>query len=217
VWSFPYLFDGPDHTLGVMTSTASEQRQALATALRGVTADAPTLCEGWAAEDLALHIVIRDSRPDLMVGPQLPLVGDWASNALENLRNTGYAQLVKRAEAGPPLFFPQSLPPLNDMMNTAEFYIHTEDVLRAQPEFDPNSPRVISAKLRKRLWGQGALMFPMAARGAKKRITFVSPGYGSRTSGPVSAPKLRIEGAPEELLLWAFGREEKAQVTINEG
>ncbi|MBE1514123.1 TIGR03085 family metal-binding protein [Nesterenkonia halotolerans] len=199
-----------------MTSTASEQRQALVTALRGVTADAPTLCEGWAAEDLALHIVIRDSRPDLMVGPQLPLVGDWASNALKNLRNTGYAELVKRAEAGPPPYFPQSFPPLNDMMNTAEFYIHTEDVLRAQPEFDPNSPRVISEKLRKRLWGQGGMMFPMAARGAKQRITFISPGYGTRTAGPASAPQLQIKGAPEELLLWAFGRKEKAQVEITE-
>ncbi|GAA1137526.1 TIGR03085 family metal-binding protein [Nesterenkonia lutea] len=179
-------------------------------------ADAPTLCEGWAAEDLALHIVIRDSRPDLLVGPNLPLVGDWANNALQNLRNAGYTALVKRAEAGPPIFFPQNFPPLNDMMNTAEFYIHTEDVLRAQPDFDPQNPRPISEKLRNRLWKQGALMFPMAARGAKQRITFASPGYGTTTSGPASAPQRRITGAPEELLLWAFGREEKAQVEITE-
>ncbi|MGJ9374240.1 TIGR03085 family metal-binding protein [Nesterenkonia sp. CF4.4] len=200
-----------------MTSTASEQRNALVTALRSVPADAPTLCEGWAAEDLALHIVIRDSRPDLLVGPSLPLVGDRASKALQNLRGTGYESLVNRAQAGPPAYFPQNFPPLNDMMNTAEFYIHTEDVLRAQPDFDPTNPRSISEKLRRRLWKQGAMMFPMAARKAKRRITFESPGYGSTTSGPAPAPARKITGAPEELLLWAFGREEKAQVSISEG
>ncbi|MCH8570235.1 TIGR03085 family metal-binding protein [Nesterenkonia sp. AY15] len=201
-----------------MTSTASEQRQALVTALRSVPADAPTLCEGWAAEDLALHIVIRDSRPDLIIGPALPLVGDAARRTLDKLRATGYESLVNRAEAGPPLYFPQSLPPLNDLMNTAEFYIHTEDVLRAQSDFDPKSPRRISEKLRRRLWKQGATaMFAMAARKAKRRITFISPGYGATTSGPSSAPVQEIQGAPEELLLWAFGREEKAQVSISEG
>lgn len=200
-----------------MTSTAVQQRQALATALRSVSAHAPTLCKGWTAEDLALHIVIRDSRPDLMVGPSLPLVGDRAKQGLQNLRDTGYTALVNRAEAGPPVYFPQSFPPLNDLMNTAEFYIHTEDVLRAQPDFDPAHPRAIAEKLRRRLWRQGAMMFPMAARSAKQRITFESPGYGSTTSGPSSAPKRRIKGAPEELLLWAFGREEKAQVSISEG
>lgn len=199
-----------------MTSTAVQQRQDLATALRSVSADAPTLCEGWAAEDLALHIVIRDSRPDLLVGPSLPLVGEHADKALQNLRNTGYESLVNRAASGPPWFFPQNFPPLNDLMNTAEFYIHTEDVLRAQPDFDPAHPRAISEKLRRRLWRQGTLMFPMAARSAKQRITFESPGYGSTTSGPSSAPKRKITGPPEELLLWAFGREEKAQVTITE-
>lgn len=199
-----------------MTSTAFEQRRALATALRSVSADAPTLCEGWAAEDLALHIVIRDSRPDLMIGPGLPVVGDRASKALQNLRSTGYESLVERAQAGPPSYFPQNFPPLNDLMNTAEFYIHTEDVLRAQPDFDPKHPRSISEKLRRRLWKQGAMIFPMAARSAKQHITFVSPGYGSTTAGPSSAPERTITGAPEELLLWAFGRKEKAQVSIDE-
>lgn len=200
-----------------MTSTASEQRHALATALRSVSADAPTLCEGWAAKDLALHIVIRDSRPDLMIGPALPLVGDHARKALDRLRSTGYESLVNRAEAGPPAYFPQSLPPLNDLMNTAEFYVHTEDVLRAQPDFDPSHPRSISEKLRRRLWTQGATaMFAMAARKSKRRVTFSSPGYGSTTTGPASAPKRTITGAPEEMLLWAFGREAKAQVSISE-
>lgn len=200
-----------------MTSTASEQRQALAAALRSVPADAPTLCEGWAAEDLALHIVIRDSRPDLIVGPMLPVVGDRARAALKTLRSTGYQSLVNRAETGPPAYFPQNLTVLNDLMNTAEFYIHTEDVLRAQPDFDPKHPRGIPEKLRRRLWKQGSsAMFALGARKAKRRITFTSPGYGTTTCGPSSAAPLSVQGAPEELLLWASGREEKAQVSISE-
>lgn len=200
-----------------MSSKASEQRKALVSALRSVTFDAPTLCEGWEAQDLALHIAVRDSRPDLLVGQGLPVVGAKARNAMENLKAEGYEKLVDRVSIGPPSYFPQSLDPVNDAMNTAEFYIHTEDVLRAQPDFELSQRREIPEELRKRLWKLATMrLFTMAARNQNRRITFFSPGYGATTRGPLNAPLMMLHGAPEELTLWASGREEQAEVDITE-
>lgn len=200
-----------------MSSTASEQRKALVSALRTVGPEASTLCEGWAAEDMALHIVMRDSRPDLLVGQGLPIVGARARKAIESLKAEGYEYLVDRASIGPPSYFPQSFAPVNDAMNSAEFYIHTEDVLRAQPDFDLSQRRAVSEDLRRRLWKQASVsFFPMAARKQKRRISFFSPGYGATTRGPASAPLMMVHGAPEELILWAAGRKEQAEVDITE-
>ncbi|WP_158583114.1 maleylpyruvate isomerase family mycothiol-dependent enzyme [Nesterenkonia natronophila] len=200
-----------------MTSTASQERKAMVSALRSVTADAPTLCKGWSAQDLALHIVVRDSRPDLMVGRRLPLVGPKARAALQNLASGGYDASVDRVAAGPPPYFPQILKPVDDAMNTLEYYIHTEDVLRAQPGFELSHRREISEELRKRIWQHASLtFFVMAARKQNRRITFFSPGYGATTRGPAAAPLMMVHGTPEELTLWASGRAAHAQVDITE-
>jgi uncharacterized protein (TIGR03085 family) len=200
-----------------MISTASEQRKALVSALRSVTPDSPTLCEGWNAQDLALHSVLRDSRPDLLVGRGLPVVGDKARQAIKRLQAEGYDRLVDRVSIGPPTYFPQSLEPVDAAMNTTEFYIHTEDVLRAQPGFELSQRRKISEELRKRIWQHASLtFFVMAARKQNRRITFFSPGYGATTRGPAAAPLMMVHGAPEELTLWASGRAEHAEVDITE-
>jgi uncharacterized protein (TIGR03085 family) len=200
-----------------MSSTAFEQRKDLVSALRSVTPDAPTLCEGWSAEELALHIGVRDSRPDLAVGQKLPLVGAKARKSVERLKAGGYQALVDRVAAGPPVYFPQTLEPVDVAMNTLEFYIHTEDVLRAQPDFEPSQRREISEELRKRLWKHASVtFFVMAAREKNRRITFFSPGYGATTRGPAHAPLMMVHGAPEELTLWASGRADHSAVDVTE-
>lgn len=200
-----------------MTSTASEQRQALVSALRAVQADSPTLCEGWTAQDLALHIVIRDSRPDILLGQSLPLIGPRARRAAQTLRATGYENLIQRVEKGPPAAAPQSLRPVADAMNTAEFYIHAQDVLRAGPDAVGSQPG-ISEESRRRIWRQAAsVFFPLAARKQGRRITFSSPDHGAVTRGSARSPELLLRGAPEELALWASGRDEHAVVEVDEG
>lgn len=200
-----------------MDSVAAEQRHALVEALRSVGPVAPTLCEGWSAEDLALHIVIRDRRPDLMVGAGLPLVGESARAGQQRLKNQGYPELIRQVEAGPPSFYPQRLRQVDDLMNTAEFHIHTEDILRAQAEFDPAHRRGVSTRQQRHLWRQAApSFFTMAARKLDKRITFLSPEFGAVTRGRSGAPLMIVQGEPSELALWASGRRDQAVVEIEE-
>lgn len=199
-----------------MQSPPKEERAALADALRGVPADAPTLCEGWEARDLAVHILVRDSRPDLMVGERLPLLGRRARRALEELKAQDYGSLVDKVAAGPPRWAPSRLRPLDTAMNTVEFCVHTEDVLRAQADFDLGSRRKVSERVRTQLWKQGVQgLFLVGARSQHQRITFISPGHGSVTRGRHGDPLRVMQGSPEELVLWAFGRRRAADVEIS--
>ena len=51
-----------------MTSHSAAEREALADALASAGPDAPTLCEGWTAHDLAAHLIAREHRPDSTPG-----------------------------------------------------------------------------------------------------------------------------------------------------
>ncbi len=45
--------------------------------------------------------------------------------------------LVERLRNGPPRWSPYAVPKLDTMLNTLEFYVHHEDIRRAQPSGSP--------------------------------------------------------------------------------
>lgn len=210
-------------------STAAAERQALVRALREKGPTAHTLCAGWNAHDLAAHVVARDSRPHLIVGRELPVVGSRAQRQYRSIEKLSFAELVDRIEAGVPSWHPARSRAVDDAMNTLEFFVHTEDVLRgddpsagadAGPEgssaLQPHRRR-LSPSLQRRLWKQVSRTLLMAAaRKRRRRITYISPGYGSVTHGASRDPMISLEGAPSELVLWAFGRQSVAEVVMRQ-
>lgn len=217
-------------------STAATERQALVRALREKGPMADTLCAGWNAHDLAVHVVARDSHPHLIFGRELPVVGSRAQRQYRSIEQLSFAELVDRIEAGVPSWHPARSRAVDDAMNTLEFFVHTEDVLRvdestASPGTDAEhtgtadaaeSPSALqphrrrtSQGLQQRLWKQASrTLLMVAARKQRRRITYISPGYGSVTHGASSDPLLILEGTPGELVLWAFGRQSVADVVV---
>lgn len=225
-------------------STAATERQALVRALREKGPTADTLCEGWNAHDLAVHVVARDSHPHVIFGRELPVVGSRAQEQYRSIEELSFAELVDRIEAGVPSWHPARSRAVDDAMNTLEFFVHTEDVLRAEestasPGADKERTRADgestgtdddtaesssalqphrrrpSQGLQRRLWKQASRTLLMAAaRKQRRRITYISPGYGSVTHGGSNDPMLSLEGTPGELVLWAFGRQSVADVVV---
>lgn len=64
--------------------------------------DAPTLCDPWRARDLAAHLIIRETRPDLAAGMFVPRLGARLERAQDELAATDFAELVERVRSGPP-------------------------------------------------------------------------------------------------------------------
>jgi uncharacterized protein (TIGR03085 family) len=113
-----------------MAGWANAERRALADALTAVGADAPTLCEGWTAADLAAHVYVREHRPDATLGvlPLGPLSAYTERVMASALRVHGFDHLVQAIRRPPPLLRVQKV---DDTVNTVEMFVHTEDVRRA--------------------------------------------------------------------------------------
>lgn len=211
-------------------SPAAHERQALVEALQQAGAEADTLCEGWNARDLAVHVVARDARPHTVFGQDLPVLGEKAKRGYQEFEELSFHELVRRIRAGVPQWSPARLRRVDNAMNTLEFFVHTEDVLRAGDSEDDRTAegehaddavtprparREIPDSVRNALWAQASRTLLMAAaRKARRRITFLSPGWGAVTHGRAGDPVRLVEGPPEELVLWAFGRQEAAEVSV---
>ena len=125
---------------------------------------APTLCEGWLTRDLVAHLFVRERRPVAMPGILLggPL-GQLTNRSMASaLHRFGYAGLVAKVRSGPPLLWR----PFDEFVNLVEFFVHTEDVRRASPNFEPRS----DAQLDAALWSTLGRMCPAArAPGPRRR------------------------------------------------
>ena len=197
-------------------SFADRERRELADLLDRLGPAAPTLCEGWDTAHLAAHLVVRERRPDALVGLGAEQVSPTSRLATythrleDRLRESApYADVVGRLRAGPPVWSPMTWPGIGNRLNTTEFAIHHEDVRRAQPDW---SPRALSRADQDALWGAAGLLGRRAAgrRGLVLRrsdVAGVEKRYG--------AAGRSVEGEPLELLLWASGRRDVARVAVS--
>ena len=185
-------------------SDAQQERTALCDLLEELGPGAPTLCTGWATLDLAAHLVVRERRPDS--GPGLvwaPLAG-YTDRVRRSTRDRmPWPELIAAVRRGPPVL----LRPFDPAMNTVEFFIHVEDVRRAQPGWQP---RPLSPSLADALWkraGPGGM-----ARAVDATVELQAPGREPLVRG--SGSLLVVAGDPGELTLFASGRQPAARVEI---
>lgn len=174
--------------------------------MRAVGPDAPTLCEGWTTRDLAAHLVIREYRPDAAPGILIPFFASHTAKVQNDVAGrSDWDQLVDKVASGPPVYSPLKL--LDPVANVAEMFIHHEDVRRAQPGWEP---RVLEQKLVSSLRRTLPLMGRLTLAKAPGRVALRTPeGKTMLTAG--SGPAVVVTGLPEELLLFAVGRQARVE------
>jgi len=191
-----------------MSTHAKHARLALADELEAAGPDAPTLCEGWTARDLAAHVVVRERRLDTAAGILIPPLAPYSERVRTEYAAKPYEELIRLIRTGPPPLSPFAIPQVDEMANTVEFFIHTEDVRRAKPdwtgrEIDPALADTLWARLRgtARLFGRRA---PVGAvlRRPDGQTAILKPG----------APVVTVTGEPGELVMFASGRTAAARV-----
>ncbi|MGN6301722.1 MAG: TIGR03085 family metal-binding protein [Angustibacter sp.] len=194
-----------------MTNFARAERLALSDTLLSTGPDVPTLCEGWSARDLAAHLVVRERRPDAAPGMWLSALAGHTESVQAGVAATEWSALVDQVRQGPPVWHPARVAAVDEAMNTAEFFVHHEDVLRAQPGW---RARELPHGEERALWRAASVAGRLALRQAPSGVELVAPGFG-RAVVHRGHPMVRVEGAPSELLLWAFGRRSVAQVHLD--
>jgi len=175
--------------------------------------DAPTLCSPWLTRDLAAHLVVRERRPDVAAGIVLPAL----AGRLEQVQN-GYAardwpRLVNEVRSGPPAWSPASLAIVDEAMNTAEFYVHHEDVLRGGQSWSVSE---LSTGLESALWRIVSTVARLHFARSSVGVVLVAPSHGrQQVHSMTDLGTVIVTGTPGELLLYSFGRRGVAQVDLS--
>ncbi|HZK05087.1 MAG TPA: TIGR03085 family metal-binding protein [Actinomycetaceae bacterium] len=191
-------------------SFLAAEREALCDTFLSAGSAAPTLCTGWDAYDLAAHMWVRENqigrRFVTMVHPR---------RSEEDLlraakRQHTFEDLVELLRAGPKGASPFRVKGLRSVLNTLELFIHHEDVRRAGSV--PLPPRSLDEEAEKALLRalkqSAGLLFARAPFG----VDLVTDD-GKRISVKRNR-KVGIQGPVGELLIYASGRGQVAQVEL---
>ncbi|MDL2079472.1 TIGR03085 family metal-binding protein [Streptomyces sp. GXMU-J15] len=194
-----------------MSTFAKRERLLLADLLEAEGPDAPTLCEGWTTRDLAAHVVVRERRPDAAGGIVIKPLAARLERVMAEFTDKPYEELIQLIRTGPPRFSPFALKQVEEMSNTVEFYVHTEDVRRARPDW---TPRELDPVFQDALWSRLERTARLMGRTAPTGLVLRRPD-GQTAVAHRGTPVVTVTGEPSELLLFLYGRQNAAEVELD--
>lgn len=196
---------------------ARTERQALAELLIELGPDQPTLCDGWTTADLLVHLLVRERRPDALLGVFLPPLAGWTAKVSAGYQQQPWAEQIDKLRSGPPAYSPLGWGPVDDKANSMEMFIHHEDARRGQPDWQA---RPLDETTRDQLIAMSTSF--LALRGLRKagvpttaRLTDEPNGtprlvvlVPSKTREAVGEPAggVVVSGGIADILLWLSGR-----------
>ncbi|MEV5241587.1 TIGR03085 family metal-binding protein [Streptomyces cinnamoneus] len=196
-----------------MSTHAQRERLLLADLLETVGPNAPTLCAGWRSRDLAAHVVVRERRSDAAAGIVFKPLAARLERVQAEFAAKPYEELIQLIRTGPPRLSPYALKQVDEAANTVEFFVHTEDVRRAQPEW---SARTLDPVFADALWSRLERTARLLGRKAPVGLVLRRPD-GRTAVARRGTPVVTVTGEPGELTLFAFGRQDAATVELDGG
>ncbi|MFG2312167.1 TIGR03085 family metal-binding protein [Streptomyces sp. NPDC048566] len=194
-----------------MSTHAKRERLLFADLLEAVGPEAPTLCEGWNARDLAAHVVVRERRPDAAGGLVVKQLAPRLDRVMTEFAAKPYEELVQLVRTGPPRFSPFSLKQIDEASNVVEFYVHTEDLRRAEPGW---TPRTLDPVFQEALWSRLERTARLMGRNTPTGVVLRRPN-GQTAVLNKNTPVVTVTGEPSELLMFALGRQAVADVELD--
>lgn len=167
-----------------MSTHAKRERLLLADLLESAGPEAPTLCEGWTARDLAAHVVVRERRADAAGGILIGALKPRLEQVQAEFAAKPYEELIQLIRTGPPRMSPYGIKQLDEAANTVEFFVHTEDVRRAQEDW---TPRQLDQVFENALWSR--LEKGPGCWAAGRRSAWCCAGRTGRRRSPSGAPR----------------------------
>lgn len=151
-----------------------------------------------------MHLVVRErdpvGAPGILVKP-LSFLTDLATRRLDRKE---FADLVDKVR-DPAIWTPATLPVLDKALNTLEFFVHHEDIRRAQPDWEP---RELTAGEQKQLWKAIGYAGRGLVRPADVPVTIRWDENGLETTLRGGDDGVVVTGDPGELVLFLFGRDQ---------
>jgi uncharacterized protein (TIGR03085 family) len=205
-----------------LPAVLARERRAFCDTLEEVGPDAPTLCEGWRAADVAAHVQATESLAGIpvlaayasgvVVVTTFTRLRPWAqaqfTRVMEREKARGFETLVGRLRRGPPRIL--RVPLVGDI-RLCEEWVHHEDIRRAKGK---TVARWSDPELESHLWRMVVLEGQVQARRFGTIGVEIADLGRRRWALSRGSPKVRVKGAAGELLLWVLGRQSEAQVQL---
>lgn len=193
-----------------MTSLARRERSALADVAAELGPDAPTLCGDWNVEDLLTHLIVRESSMLGAPGILVPALSSLTDREMDRVRDWQFDELVAKVRR-PARLSPSNLPPLDSLINRVEFFIHHEDIRRAQQGW---TARSLSTSDQDSLWQAAKMLCGQLVRQAGVPVVLQRTDDGQALAVRKGENPVVVAGDPAELLLFCYGRDE-SQVELS--
>ncbi|MDO4411937.1 TIGR03085 family metal-binding protein [Cutibacterium sp.] len=193
-------------------SIARDERAGLAADLSRLGPDAPTLCEGWTARDLLTHMLLRENDPLAIPGMAVSIFDVVTHARAEKMEASGsFEDLVARFAHGPGRFSVFRIPGLDAAANSLEYFIHHEDLLRAQPGWQPRHlGQRVELRLAEIIRKYGRALTRRSPVGVRVEMTGLADPVTLHPGNRI----VTIVGKPSEILLLLTGRLSVAQVDV---
>jgi uncharacterized protein (TIGR03085 family) len=190
-------------------SRARVERHALADTARTVGPDAPTLCGDWNARELLAHLLVREHSPLGSAGIVLPPLAGLTGRAMRRTATEDFDVLVDRFRN--PRLTPVALKALDDLVNPVEFFVHHEDLRRAQPGWEP---RKLTRHDHDVLWNMTRLMGRGLVASAKVPVRLERTDTHETATLRRGDEPVTVHGLPGELVLFLHGRDQTRGVDL---
>lgn len=193
------------------TIPARRERAALCDLFVELGPDEPTLSGDWTTRDLAAHLVVRERRPDAAIGILVSKAAGYTDKVQSGIAAGDWGELVDTVRSGPPFWSPTKLEKVDQVANTVEFFVHLEDVRRAQPTWEP---RVLDDDLTDALYGVLAKMAKRLVSKAPVGIVLEPADDHEPIVAKQAEPSVTVRGPVGELVMFVYGRQEHSRVEL---
>jgi uncharacterized protein (TIGR03085 family) len=184
-------------------SLARRERLSLCDTALALGEDAPTLCGGWTAKDLVTHLLVRENRPLGALGIAVPGLGGMTERDMAKLGKQDFGVLVEKLRH--PRLTPYAIPAVDRLLNTLEYFVHLEDLRRAQPDWEP---RDLDRRDKSRLWSAIRVAGRGLVRPAGVPVTIRRSDTGDTAVLRRGDDPVVVTGLPSEIVLLLFGRDQ---------
>lgn len=182
-------------------SLSRRERDALCDLALTLGEAAPTLCGDWTAKELITHLVVRERSLLGAPGIVVPLLAPLTDREMARVGRRDFAALVERLRS--PFLTVYAVPLVDRFANTLEFFVHHEDLRRAQAGWEP---RPLSAADQSTLWAAIRVPGRGLVRPAGVPVAIRRSDTGATNTLREGEGQVIVSGPPAELVLFLYGR-----------
>jgi uncharacterized protein (TIGR03085 family) len=182
---------------------ARREREALCDLALVLGEDAPTLSGDWTAKELLAHLHLREHSLLGAPGLLIPQLSGLTDREMARIGRQDFTVLVERVRGRG--ITPYAIPPVDKAVNTLEYFVHHEDLRRAQPDWAPRDlPRADASALWSaiRVFGRGLV------RPARVPVRIRRSDTGTEATLRGGADPAVLSGMPSEIVMFLYGRDQ---------